>query len=120
MRFAAGLRMAMGAVLAAGVMSATALAAGKVCDVKTYGAKGDGTTKDTAAVQKAIDECSAGRGGGTVEGPAGTYLIAPVSLKSNMTLHLAKDATLLGSPDREEYPKVIFARHPTVQPLVGS
>jgi polygalacturonase len=96
------------------------MAAGKVCNVKTYGAKGDGTTKDTAAVQKAIDDCTAGKGGGTVEVPAGTYVVAPISLKSNMTLHLAKDATLLGSPDMADYPKVIFARHPTVQPLVGS
>jgi polygalacturonase len=96
------------------------MAAGKVCDVKTYGAKGDGTTKDTIAVQKAIDECTAGKGGGTVEVPAGTYVIAPIVLKSNMTLHLAKDATLLGSPDMTDYSKVVFARHPTVQPLVGS
>ena len=120
MRIAAGLRLTMGVVLAAGVVSATAMAAGKVCDVKKYGAKGDGTTKDTAAVQKAIDDCTAGKGGGTVEVPAGTYLIAPISLKSNMTLHLAKGATLLGSPDIPDYPKGLFARHPTVQPLVSS
>ena len=55
--------------------------------------------KDTAAVQKAIDDCTAGKGGGTVEVPEGTFVIAPISLKSNMTLHLAKGATLLGSPD---------------------
>jgi polygalacturonase len=108
------------AVVLAGMPAVLAMAAGKVCDVKTYGAKGDGTTKDTAALQKAIDDCTAGKGGGTVEVPAGTYVTAPISLKSNMTLHLAKGATLLGSPDRAEYPKVVFARHPTVQPLVGS
>src|SRR3982074_2098371 len=77
-----------------------ALAAGKVCNVKQYGAKGDGTTKDTAAIQKAIDDCTAGKGGGTVEVPSGTFVTAPIVLKSNMTLHLASGATLLGSPDR--------------------
>ena len=121
MKIAVGVRLAaVGAVIWAGMASVPAMAAGKVCDVKTYGAKGDGTTKDTIAVQKAIDECTAGKGGGTVEVPAGTYVIAPIVLKSNMTLHLAKDATLLGSPDMTDYSKVVFARHPTVQPLVGS
>jgi polygalacturonase len=120
MRSAAGLRLAVGVVLAAGILAVPATVVAKVCDVKTYGAKGDGTTKDTAAIQKAIDDCTAGKGGGTVEVPAGTYVVAPISLKSNLTLHLAKDATLMGSPDRNEYPKVVFARHPTVQPLVGS
>jgi polygalacturonase len=111
---------AVGVVTLVGMPAVSAMAAGKVCDVKKFGAKGDGTTKDTAAVQKAIDDCTAGKGGGTVEVPAGTFVIAPISLKSNMTLHLAKDAVLLGSPDMAEYPKVVFARHPTVQPLVGS
>jgi polygalacturonase len=83
-----------------------ALAAGKVCDVKKYGAKGDGTTKDTAAIQKAVDECSAGKGGGTVVLEAGTYVSAPILLKSNMTLELKKGATLLGSPDHEDYPEI--------------
>ena len=121
MKIAVGVRLAaVGAAILAGMASVPAMAAGKVCDVKTYGAKGDGTTKDTIAVQKAIDECTAGKGGGTVEVPAGTYVIAPIVLKSNMTLHLAKGATLLGSPDMTDYSKVVFARHPTVQPLVGS
>ena len=121
MKIAVGVRLAaVGAAIWAGMASVPAMAAGKVCDVKTYGAKGDGTTKDTIAVQKAIDECTAGKGGGTVEVPAGTYVIAPIVLKSNMTLHLAKGATLLGSPDMMDYSKVVFARHPTVQPLVGS
>ena len=121
MKIAVGVRLAaVGAAIWAGMASVPTMAAGKVCDVKTYGAKGDGTTKDTIAVQKAIDECTAGKGGGTVEVPAGTYVIAPIVLKSNMTLHLAKGATLLGSPDMTDYSKVVFARHPTVQPLVGS
>ena len=114
-----GVRLvAIGLAMVLGIAAIPALAAGKVCDVKSYGAKGDGTTKDTVAVQKAIDDCAVKHG--TVEVPAGTYVIAPVLLKSNTTLHLAKDAKLLGSPDRADYPKYTFARHPTVQPLVSS
>jgi polygalacturonase len=82
------------------------MAAGKICDVKKYGAKGDGTTKDTAAIQKAVDDCSAGKGGGTVVLTEGTYVSAPILLKSNMTFELKKGATLLGSPDHEDYPEM--------------
>jgi polygalacturonase len=112
--------MTVAGVAGAMLTAQSAMAAGKVCDVKKYGAKGDGTTKDTAAVQKAVDDCTAGKGGGTVEVPEGTFVIAPISLKSNMTLHLAKGATLLGSPDIPDYPKTIFARHTTIMPLLGS
>jgi polygalacturonase len=94
-------------------------AAGKVCDARTYGAKGDGVTKDTKAIQAAIEDC-ASAGGGTVKLDGGIFLSAPISLKSRITLEIAKGATLLGSPDRAEYPKVTFARQTTVQPLVGS
>jgi polygalacturonase len=102
-----------------GLFALPALAA-KTCDVKKYGAKGDGTTKDTAAIQKAIDECSAGKGGGTVELSAGTYLSAPILLKSNVTFHLAKDATLLGSPDHGDYPVIQEFREDGHQALVSA
>ena len=100
--------------------AAPAMAAGKVCDVKQYGAKGDGTSKDTAAIQKAIDECSAGKGGGTVVLEAGTYVSAPILLKSNMTLELKKGATLLGSPDHDDYPEITEFREQGHQALVSA
>ena len=122
MRIFGGVRLVatLGAGLVVSMCALPVLAAGKVCDVKKYGAKGDGTSKDTVAVQKAIDDCTASKGGGTVEVPAGTFVIAPILLKSNMTLHLQKDAILLGSPDIPDYPMGTFARHPTKQPLVSS
>jgi len=93
---------------------------GKTCDARSFGAKGDATTKDTAAIQKAIDTCAAYADGGTVKLSHGTFLSGPISLKSKITLDIEKDATLLGSPDRADYPMVTFAHLPTVQPLVSS
>ncbi|MBR2510371.1 MAG: hypothetical protein IKB71_11600 [Lentisphaeria bacterium] len=66
-----------------------------------YGAVGDGITKDTAAIQRAIDECAVQ--GGTVIVPPGVYLTGSIYLKSNVELHIQKGATLLGSPDLNDY-----------------
>jgi len=74
----------------------------KTCEVRSLGAKGDGQTKDTAAIQGAIDQCA--KDGGTVHFPAGTYVSAPLDLKSHVRLALDKGATLLGSPDMQDYP----------------
>ena len=86
--------------------SAPTLHAARTCNPRDFGAKADGATKDTAAIQKAIDACAA-KGGGTVQLTAGTYLSAPIVLKSNITLQLDKGATLLGSPDHADYPAKI-------------
>lgn len=98
---------------------ASALYAAKTCDPHAFGAKGDGTTKDTVAIQSAIDACAA-QGGGTVKLTSGTYLSAPIVLKSDITLHLDKGATLLGSPDHGDYPDKIEFRLPAVQSLVSA
>src|SRR4029077_18041968 len=88
----------MTAAAVAMMMTLPAMAAGKVCDARTYGAKADGSTKDTKAIQAAIDDC-ASAGGGTVKLSGGTFLSAPVVLKSNITFDIAQGTTLLGSPD---------------------
>lgn len=74
-------------------------------DIREFGAKGDGSTLDTAAVQKAIDTCTA-EGGGTVLVPAGAYVIGTVELKSNVTLHIAASGKLVGSGDGRQYHSV--------------
>lgn len=61
-------------------------------------------TRDTEAIQQAIDSCFE-QGGGTVLVPEGIYLITPIRLRSNVRLHLEKGATLLGSPNHEDYPE---------------
>lgn len=89
----------------------------RVCDPHTYGAKADGVTKDTHAIQAAIDHC-AQKAGGIVKLSAGTFVSGPIVLKSAVTLEIDKGATLLGSSDHADYrPKVEF-RQPAVEPLV--
>lgn len=65
-------------------------------NIRDYGAKGDGKTLDTDAINKAI-ETTAAKGGGTVYFPAGTYLSFSIRLKSNITIHLDNGATLLAA-----------------------
>ena len=74
----------------------------RVYNIRDFGAKGDGQTLDSAALQAAIDAC-ARDGGGTVLVPSGTFVIGTTELKSNVTLHLAASATLLGSGDGKNY-----------------
>lgn len=71
-------------------------------NIRDFGAKGDGKTLDTAAVQAAIDACNKDKGG-TVLVPAGTFVIGTVELKSNVTLHIAAQGKLLGSTDGKQY-----------------
>jgi hypothetical protein len=73
-----------------------------VVNVKDKGAKGDGQTDDTAAIQAAIDQVAGTKG--TVLVPNGTYLVDAagndrLALKSDMTLKLSKDATLKAIPN---------------------
>ena len=83
--------------------SASSLHAMRTCNPRTFGAKGDGSTKDTKAIQAAIDAC-AQHGGGVVVLSAEMYVAAPIDLKSNIILQLDKGATLRGSPDHQDYP----------------
>ena len=75
-------------------------------DVKNSGAAGDGKTLDTAAINRAIHACHAA-GGGVVYMAGGSYLSGTVVLKSNVTLYLEADATLLGSPNIADYGREI-------------
>ncbi len=72
-------------------------------DVRRFGAVGDGANDDTTAIQTAISALPAG---GRLYFPPGTYLTRPLTLKSHMTLELARDATILGVPDRLQYPVI--------------
>ncbi|SEC59570.1 glycoside hydrolase family 28 protein [Terriglobus roseus] len=72
-------------------------------NVRDMGATGDGRTKDTLALQQALDRCAL-LGGGEVLVPAGDYLTGALQIRSNTTLHLAEGATLNGASELSEYP----------------
>lgn len=88
------------------------------CDVRAYGAKPDGVTLNTGALQKAIDACAAT--GGTVTLAGGAFLSGPIVLKSHTHLVLAAGATLLGSSNHADYPPITEFRNPGLQSLVSA
>lgn len=74
-------------------------------NIKSFGAKSDGKTLNTKAVQTAIDSC-ARTGGGEVLIPAGgVYVTGTIFLKTNVFLRLESGATLQGSPRMADYDK---------------
>jgi hypothetical protein len=76
----------------------------KTWNVKDFGARGDGLTNETAAINQAIEKCNA-EGGGTVSFPAGKYLAASIHLKSNVRLLLDKEAVITGAPTGFDAPE---------------
>lgn len=89
----------------------TASAQSHVYDVTTYGALGDGKANDAAAIQRAIDQCSA-EGGGQVLFPRNhTFLAGPIQLKSNVELHLDATSTLKAHPDEQLYHLSAFGKN---------
>ena len=81
--------------LCCGVATATG-----VYNVRDFGAKGDGRTLDSPAINAAI-EAAVKDGGGQVVLPAGTYLSGSIRLKSNIDLHLAAGCTILAANPKE-------------------
>ncbi len=67
-------------------------------NVLDYGAKGDGKTNNTRAINDAIDT-AAKNGGGTVYFPAGDYLSFTIHMQSKITIYLDQGAVLIGDKE---------------------
>ncbi|GEM62860.1 glycoside hydrolase [Sphingobacterium faecium NBRC 15299] len=76
-------------------------------NIVNHGAKGDGHFLNTTAINKAIEQSSL-QGGGVVLIPSGLWLTGPIILKSNVNLHLKRDAILFFTDDFDQY-KLIAA-----------
>ncbi len=75
---------------------------GLVFNVKEYGAKGDGVSLDTKAINKAIAACVKA-GGGTVYVPPGTYVTGTFQLFRNVNLSLSAGTVILASGSSDDY-----------------
>ena len=92
------------AALAAPLLRAQAKSAKREFNIRDFGAVGDGTTLDTAAIQRALDEAAAAGGGARVVVPGGKkFLIGSLTLKGGIELHLADDAELIVSTDQKDF-----------------
>ncbi len=74
----------------------------KVFNIKDYGAIGDGKTLNTVAINKTITACVEA-GGGTVLVPSGRFLTGTVELKSNVTLYIDYNATIMATSDLTQF-----------------
>jgi len=70
-----------------------------------FGAKNDGVTLNTKSINDAIAACHK-KGGGVVLIPKGLWITGPIELKSNVNLHLQKNAVLQFTKDFDQYPLV--------------
>ena len=114
--------LGMAAVVSGAQADAQAGGPPAVCDVRAFGAKGDGVSKDTASIQAAIDSCAskhaAAGGQGVVKLAGGKFVTGPLVIRSFITLDVEKDAQLLGSTDRGDYREMKVMRLPAIEPLL--
>jgi len=82
---------------------------GCIYNITDYGAKSDTAFLNTAFIQNAIDICH-NNGGGTVYIPTGLYISGTLFLKDNVMLYLERGATIKGSPNLNDYPRLVEHR----------
>lgn len=88
----------------AGALACATPALAKDCVATAYGAVPNDPGLDTAALQRAIDDCK--DVGGRVVVPSGRFVSGQLRLGSNMELHLSPGAVIAASTDLGDFPPV--------------
>jgi len=78
--------------------------------ITDYGAKPDGITNNSLAIQQAINEANA-NGGGKVVVPRGRFVTGVIHLKSNVEFYIHAEAVLLASFNRNDYGPSLKYQH---------
>ena len=108
-----------GEVLSANRETFTTPAEKRIIDVtkEPYFAVGDGKAINTAALQKALDDC---REGDKIFFPAGVYMTGALNLHSNMEIYLSPEAVLQGTENAADYLPKIKSRFEGIEQLCYS
>src|SRR6267142_2764629 len=77
--------------------------------ITTFGAVGNARADCTEAFARAIAACSKA-GGGRVVVPEGEFLTGAIHLKSNVNLHVTRNATIRFDRDPRKYLPMVFTR----------
>lgn len=78
------------------------LAVNKIVNIDDCGAINDGVFDNTDIIQDVINKSN----NDLIVFKSGTYFTRPLDIKSNTYIYIKKDATLLGSPLRKDYPSI--------------